>query len=110
MTTDDERRKTSEIQLIVDQRIGKQAELCEAHLERVKDKVAGIERDTSSLEKAVGLLRDQIIELTAQLAALNLKVENQIEDLQRRWKIWPTLKDLTLLSVAIGSLVVALTR
>jgi len=110
MTTDDERRKTSEIQLIVDRRISKQAELCEVHLARVKDRIGGIEQDTSALAAAVERLRDQIVELTAQLAALNLKVENQIEDLQRRWKIWPTLKDLTLLSVAIGSLVVALTR
>ena len=101
---DDNKMSTSQIQMVAAGQIARQAELCYANLERVKDKIESINGDMSDIARSLKALRDEVtkltLDMTKQVAALNA----EIGSLKQKWSIWPTLKDALLVIVTLASL------
>jgi len=128
--TSNQDRDTSRVQMISQAQIEKQARVCAANLERVRDKIVSMNGDmtdiaiqlrelhtqvegltTSMIKQIADLTLEMHRQTTALKAAFNVQVaemKTETNKLNQRWKIWPVLKDVTLWIIAIASVVITL--
>jgi len=122
-------RGTSRVQMLAAEQIERQARLCEANLDRVKDKIMAMNGDMADIATQLRELRAQVEGLTTsmirQIADLTLEMHRQTTTLKaafdvqvsemkaqtskldQRWKIWPTLKEILLVILALVSMVIS---
>jgi len=121
--------------MIAAEQIERQARVCEANLERVRDKLADMNGDMAEIANQLKELREQVSGLTMnmvkQVAALTLAMNQQIasmteamnkriaeldaktQQLNQRWSVWPMLEriiQVVATLVALGLSVYALTH
>jgi len=110
---------TTEIQEIATAEITRQTSICEANLNRVRDKIEAMNGDIGSVADQLAELRKQVENLTMsmvrQIAELTLMVNKQVaavkaetQKLNSRWSIWPTLKEILLVIVSISAMVISI--
>ena len=119
-------RGTSRVQMLAAEQIEKQARVCAANLERVRDKIESINGDVTDIAIQFRELREQVAGLTTnmirQIAELTLEMHRQTTELKaafdaqvaemkaqtnkldQRWKIWPTLERVLQVIVTLVAL------
>lgn len=124
-----DRGGTSWTQMLAAEQIEKQARVCEANLERVRDKIMAMNGDMTDIATQLRELRAQVEGLTTnmirQIADLTLEMHRQTTTLKaafdvqvsemkaqtskldQRWKIWPTLKEVLIVVLALVSMVIS---
>ena len=115
----DDPTSTSRIQNIAGAQIARQAEICSANLDGVRDKMTSINGDMTDISTNLAELRREVatlmLDMASKFAALRLDVTRQVDSLtaqtkaieqasRQRWSIWPTLKDILIVVLSLVSL------